>query len=756
MLTAPLTTKTAFLLLLVLVAAQFHDVLFCGHVISPHDNAAEVGAVSEDQHLSYPRFSDHCHAYIPEIHLHANGNGRGWLNTWNPHVQLGRPAGQLCGFSKAYPLTRCIMLFTHDAWKIYTALTVVTVLLTAVFCFAFLRSLDVLPAACLCAATGLALGVFASCWLTFVMFLSPLCWSAALLWLVNVFLQRRSVAAWFGISFACYSLLMTGYPQSVVTHAYLVSAFTLVRWLTINASWRERVKTILLLGTAAASGLLAASPVYLDLALNTGRSARLQVGDDYFLAVLPQFRQWADVLLFLGRLYDSFWFGNPLLPTYPPPEGFGGASFTPLFCVLICLSPLVGGGRRLWLWQAFVLFGIVAMLVPAVYLFAVHHLGFHLSRGAPLGCAFLPGYVLAGLVLDRVFRQPVRRRVLASLVALGPFLVSLLAMWLSHAWGSHGGYVTLSALLAVGMVAFLWSRSERLAVAMSIVTVFAFGYPLVLSRPASQIHCSSELVETIASQTRDGTRFARFGRTGRLLPPNEECLVGLRSIHSYDSLSSRQYQGLAGRISVTGATVYGRHFGHLDSERRLTQPDLSLCGIGLLIANQPIRAEGLRSRGRVAGLELYQPAVRPILLAQLTACPRTADGRVALTAALPEVPHREVQRLQQRDDWMRLQLIPASTETILFVSQQFHPQWHARSPQGQLATLPINDFFLGVQVPPGVAEVELEFRPMVRWAWLGQLFYAVGGIVCVVGNAARFWTQNMRQQDPRQGLPTAH
>jgi hypothetical protein len=25
-----------------------------------------------------------------------------------------------------------------------------------------------------------------------------------------------------------------------------------------------------------------------------------------------------------------------------------------------------------------------------------------------------------------------------------------------------------------------------------------------------------------------------------------------------------------------------------------------------------------------------------------------------------------------------------------------------------------------------------------------------------VGNAARFWTQNMRQQDPRQGLPTAH
>ena len=75
---------------------------------------------------------------------------------------------------------------------LYTALTLVTLVLTGVFAFLFLRALGLHPWACFAGAASLALSSFAIYWLTFVMLLSGLCWTLAILWLVVRFLDRGS------------------------------------------------------------------------------------------------------------------------------------------------------------------------------------------------------------------------------------------------------------------------------------------------------------------------------------------------------------------------------------------------------------------------------------------------------------------------------------------------------------------------------------------------------------------------------------
>ena len=43
----------------------------------------------------------------------------------------------------------------------------------------------------------------------------------------------------------------------------------------------------------------------------------------------------------------------------------------------------------------------------------------------------------------------------------------------------------------------------------------------------------------------------------------------------------------------------------------------------------------------------------------------------------------------------------------------------------ELETVQVNGFYQGVVVPPGTEEVELRFLPLVRWAWVSQVAFAL-------------------------------
>ena len=84
------------------------------------------------------------------------------------------------------------------------------------------------------------------------------------------------------------------------------------------------------------------------------------------------------------------------------------------------------------------------------------------------------------------------------------------------------------------------------------------------------------------------------------------------------------------------------------------------------------------------------------------------------------------------DDFQKIQLTASPEETLLFVSQQYHPAWSATADQGPLRTVLVNGFYQGVIVPPMTPKVELSFRPFVLWSWLPQLFFAAGATLLLI------------------------
>jgi hypothetical protein len=71
-------------------------------------------------------------------------------------------------------------------------------------------------------------------------------------------------------------------------------------------------------------------------------------------------------------------------------------------------------------------------------------------------------------------------------------------------------------------------------------------------------------------------------------------------------------------------------------------------------------------------------------------------------------------------------------ETLLFVSQQYHPAWRATADRRPLRTVQVNRFYQGVIVPPMTTEVELSFCPFVLWSWVPQIFFAASAALLLL------------------------
>jgi len=412
--------RVVFLLFLLTFSLVFSRVLFRGEVIFPHDNAFEAGCRHrrDDPFPSNRKFSDESNVFIPELANNLDKNRRGWLATWNPHVELGRPASQLSGLNRSYPLTNGLMLFITNPFALYTVLVLIAVGLTGIFLILFLRALGLIPVAALVAAIGLTLTTTVSYWTTFVMFLSPICWTVCLLWLLTEFLHSHSWLKALGLAFASYSLLLTGYPQLIILNAYLLGGFVFFRLrdrAKAGGSWFRPLA--FLLGCAAA-GAIASLPVYLDVwALARGSVRGAGLGDTFFLNVLPPVSQPADIVSFIATVIDWSWLGNAIDPAYP--LSFNGLSFTIVFASLISLSFFLGRRTECLYWQIFLLACLAGTIFPQLYLFAVHHLGFGLSRIQVLAGGIIPGFVVSAYVVDALGRG----KLSLSLRTLGGLLV---------------------------------------------------------------------------------------------------------------------------------------------------------------------------------------------------------------------------------------------------------------------------------------------------------------------------------------------
>ncbi len=717
---------SALAAILFLFATPF---LFRDEVLSGHPNDIEVGlpeSRASDRFLSR-KHSDLVRYYVPEIHQHLHGDSASWLSTWTPHTELGRPTNHLFGLGKAFPLTHVLSWFCTDAFRLYTLQALLAIALAALFGYLLLDSLGLHPCACLAGALGLSLGFPIVFGLSFVVFTWGTCWTLALSWCVKLTIDRPKAAPITGASFALYCLLLSGYPQQIVGSAYLVAGFAVLRLFLLPVPWKARGMRALLLLCAALVGGLASFPVYADLVSTVDLSARVGIEEFFFSRGALSIEGWRDVFRALTHVFDGLWLGHPLVEDSDSP--LNGWSLTPPFLVLIALSTLHPRRARLVPLYLFVsAFALFAAWKEA-HSFAVRYLGLNLSRMSPLRIAFEPAMILAAYGADALLRFEPKLAARMGLCVL-PLVVALPGAFVD-ASDLDRLRVAVGLLLYAGIVAFAWKRSRVILVSVLFLGTLYYASSLRLSWPRAEIRLDSPLVEVLREETRDGSRFAWVDRVKPLvLPSNEEALLDLKSVHSYDSLASAYYQRWAmgaGASRLVGAV--GRRAESLSLDFLAHDPLAPYAGVGVVLARAPLTGlERLRRSGSVFAYRLQR---KPVLQAQVQDFELEEPDSAHIPAPSASGSLAVERRIDQ-DDRLAFGVTPRTEPTVLFVSQQYHPRWEASSSGHPLSTLRVNGFYQGVLLPPGTNEVELRFRPFVRWSFVPQVVFALAGIAFLV------------------------
>ena len=733
--------RTALAGVSLLLVVFFAPVVMRSHVLFPHDNSVEVGmlAGSSREYRANRTFTDQSCYYIPELERQLNGDHAAWLATWNPCVELGRPAAHTFGFSKAFWLTHALSFATSNPFRLYTLLVMATVALAAFFGLGLLRELGLAPAACFFGASGLATGVFVVYWFSFVMFASTICWSAALAWGIAGWCRRPSWGQGLLVAFATHSLLLTGYPQQIIHHATFLAGFAvLCAWRGAGDPRRlfgalRRAIALLVVG---AFGVLSTAPVTLDLIQSARRSARFAFPREYFVEHLPDLADMNVLARFATQLFDAFWWGNPISPRTQ--FEFVAVSLTPAYAALVLVALFTG--RRRGFWVAVVGCAALVTLWPALYGFGVDHLGWNVSRFLPLASAWMPFFVLAAIAADRLIAAPTGWKHPLPWLSLLPLLAVLAGQGLAaEPWRT-----AIAVLLSLGAAAVCATGRAGLVVVLGAATSLAYGQRLFLARPMAAIHTNSDLVDALRLRTAEGSRYAYFGRPG--IPPNVEGLLGLRSIHAFDSMAPLAYQELVAELSVTGMINAGRIFAALDDEARLERDAFSYTGVATIVAERAPAVAGYDVLGRVSRRTLWGRIGGARTEAQIdvragSVGARPGSARVMLSGALEDQPQMTAECVDRRDDQRVFRVSPVESDTLLFLSEQHHPAWRATSQGQELETCLVNDFYLGVWLPPGARTVELRFRPAVLWSWLPQLGFALAW--------AAWTTTRLRSRRPR-------
>ncbi|PXV61684.1 hypothetical protein SAMN04487785_103153 [Dyella jiangningensis] len=693
-----------------------------GEVVAPTRLGTQFGiqdTAETEPRFENAKFSDYPNAFLPEIDAFLHGRRSGRVALWTSQNQLGRPLYHVSGFSPVYLPAQLLQALTQSPERFITAWSLLLAFLSGGFILLFCRQLGLTSLAGLTSAITYAASPLLTYWLAFPMFLAAWCWGAGCAWSLRRLADRADLFSWVCLCFCTYSLLMTSYPQLTVYQAYIVGGYVIVLLLRSDREGRRvALRFAFQAGLAGLAAVVLAAPILIDLFNATLQSARLRPDNDFFLAALPHLSSLGDIGREIVLLTTPNLFGVVTRPDYP-------VVYNGLSLCLLTTSLIVAGvvakvrGGRMW-WIAVVLIILVATVRP-LYLFGVDHLGLGLSRTNPMAMLLMPCVMLQAYAIDALEHKQVRSWRIALIT--GVLLLALIGG--SVAYGVQQGWPILRSQLVVDVTIVLFVMGVCLRIRLATALMLACGCwlafavaPTLLKQRPSQMHTQSPLVEAVAMRLHDHARFAIAAPGIAALPPNFNALVGLPSVHSYDSLSSRRYQQFL-RLLGGEAVTFGRWNSQI-------APDYAgaafwMSDVALVLSSVRLTDPSLTCSTQVDGIWLCDVARhmgQSLQLADRTLPRETSNADVGDPRALPSLPSRVV-----RDQGDAIEVaVSAASPSLLIISQQYHPDWQALALVDGLwrpaAALSVNGFFQGVMVPDHAEKIVLTFRPAARYAYL--------------------------------------
>jgi hypothetical protein len=695
--------------------------------ISPHRKSVELGVIDNtgSSLIENRKFSDFTNVYIPEIHEHLQGGRSGVLKLWAPQNELGRPVYHMAGFSPAYPPSWVIAKITRDPLRFITVLSLSYCFLSGLFVILFCREKAVSPLAGLIAGGSFAACPFFMYWLTFPMFLAAFCWTAGALWGCTRIAAKRDLVGWTVLAFSIYSLLLTAYPQAAIFHGYILAGYGLYLscLLLWRSGWSELGPFLALSASAVIVGGVLAVPVHIDLAHLAAESARVSLDPSFFTGSLPKLDTFAEAVRFIVLSSSPELFGNPVETDYPFP--YDGISATPLI-IFFAVIALLASFRQTWGWWLSLALICLITFVHPVYLMGVKYLGFNLSRSNPVGLAILPLMIIVAYGVDALVKRSAPEELLRTVwFAAATVLMIIVAgvgVGLTQAVPIRWGI----AIILV-MIVLLLVQATRTHLSLTILALLLVGatvsFPLMLRQYPAQIAMTSPLVEKVWTNLPVGSRFAVAAPEISVLPPNLNAELGIASVHSHNSLSSRRYHTL---ITALGGEMHA--YG---GRNAAISPDYNsamfwMSNISVMLSPQKLSHANLEYLGEESGIHLYKVLWRMGESVQIPGSPisMSTDG---LQLDDPRLLQRYTPlKLMDKDDMLEFQLT-SGISSVLVLSQKFHSDWHAKVFDGltwaDARTIEVNGVFQGVLLPREAQRVRLEFKPYVRFAWIAPVFW---------------------------------
>jgi hypothetical protein len=726
-----------------------YAVLFCaltfpywgqGEVVAPNRQLIEVGLnpTPGDNENGKRIYGDYIEAFIPAITEHLTGRRSGWLALWSNENELGHPLYHLAGFSAAYFPSWIIAQFTSDPWRFITAFSLFTCFFAGMFLILFCDEMGLSPFAGLIAGVTLSSSPSLVTTLDFPMILSAWCWSAGVLWSATRLSKKSDILSWVVLAFSVYSLAITTVPQLVVFNGYILALYGLyLSYRKQQEGWPETGKFLVCSLSAVIVGSVLTLPIYIDLLGIYADSSRVHTAPSFYMANLPNIGAWSDNFhhLFMNVMPEIF--GNPVDPNYPLKNI--GLHMTPVMAFFLITGLFVAFKKAWGWWLVIAVFCLLAFVHP-LYLFAVKYLGFGLDRSNPLSCTILPIVIVMAFTADTLVRrsrpQELSRGVLLAAACILSILLYGLVIGFMDKIQIHWEMV----FILIVLVALLLSQRKGIQpipmILAMVVVLAAITSPVMLRQHPQDIAKTSPLIEKMRVNMPSESRFAFVGQGLYTLTPNFNAELDLPSIHSYDSLSPQRYktliQSLGGEVNVQG--------------RRSTaiSPDYDsatfwMSNISLILSPSIITNKDLTYLGEESNIFMYRTASRMGDSVQVTV-PSINLGGDDIEIADPRLlPVHTPSKILDKGDELEYAVTPGES-SVLVLSQKYYRDWKAEisGPSGWAfaKTVLVNGVFEGVLLPQGAQQVRLEFRPLVRYAWLGHVFWLLM-IVVLIGSAGR-------------------
>ncbi|MEW4562461.1 hypothetical protein AB1K70_08040 [Bremerella sp. JC770] len=738
----------AFGCYVLIFAACWHPVAISGEVMAVSNMCYHLGAPeSYDGRRFSWCMSDQIETFVPLLHQSLNSKSRHRLALWNPHSEFGTPTLHSANLSNLHFIPHVLSLFIEDAFVLYSWMTLVICFLAGTFAFLLFSELGVKPFGAMAGALFLSCGMTPSYLTYFSAFPSTYCWTCCLLWVLVVYCRTGNLIWLLAIVVAVFSFLVTGNLAIAPPHIFMVMGVAVTSLLWFRVSWKQLLVRGTLLLLAAIVGASLCAPVVLDIAVAQKRSVRQDHEEFGSLLKKSVIRRCDSAATEAVRRFDPFIIGNPVdsmegrLIADLPVQPWFPVFFGPVFAILLAAG-VVSPATRKW-WPVCLFAAAVSALSYSDITAPVVHLvlGLSLSSIPTDYVTIIPLSLIIGLGFDTIAgaRRGWHR------VAIVVFAI-LIALFISCVQDPqvvpHFAFISLY-LFGLSCGAML-IKSRSLMVGAIAISVVLFSSDLLITRPTVLVR--TELTDTVnAALTTEDGRFAVAREKGNeLLSPQSYIFSNLRSIHTYNSFVPRIYKPFIETLGETQGDIQDRRFKFLKCDSLKYDVPLRLSCIEVIVASCELDYPWLELEKKVGRNFVYKVAGPHKHFGIVRSnFEELGPGSVQWTPESPELESLEdIVVTEKLDDFMQFDVAGVHEPSLIFMSQQFHPQWVAYSESGPLETVEINSFFQGILVPADANVVNIEFAPYSRWLWISQLV-----IGCLVVLLILLWLIHLRGVD---------